>query len=114
MQVGLELKETGKLVGDVGLKPEHDLRIVEFGISLSRDFQGQGIASEALTAIFDHLFGERGVHRITGLTDVDNTASIRLMERLGFKREGHYRESFFDNGEWRDEYRYALLRRDWS
>lgn len=111
---GVELRSEKKLIGDISVKPEKDVRIVEFGISMSRDYQGMGLASEALTAIFDHLFSERGVHRITAIMDVDNTAMIALAERLGFRREGHYKESFFENGEWRDEYFYALLRRDRS
>lgn len=112
-KVGMELKSEKKLIGDISLKPEGDVRVVEFGISLSRDFQGQGLASEALTAIFEHIFGEKGVHRITALMDVDNVAVITMVERLGFRREGHYIKSFFDNGEWRDEYFYALLESDW-
>jgi RimJ/RimL family protein N-acetyltransferase len=113
VKVGMELKSEKKLIGDISVKPEGDVRIVEFGISLSRDYQGKGLASEALTAIFDHLFAEKEVHRITAVMDVDNTAIIALMDRLGFRKEGHYIKSFFDNGEWRDEYFYALLRQDW-
>lgn len=113
VQVGLELKDQRKLIGDIGLKPEQDVRTVEFGISMSRDFQGAGLASEALTAIFDHLFTEKDVHRITAIMDVDNAAMIALAERLDFRREGHYRQSFFDKGEWRDEYLCALLRQNW-
>jgi len=110
----LELKTEKKVIGDISVKPETDVRIVEFGISMSREFQGQGLASEALTAILDNLFTEKGVHRVTALMDVDNVAMIALAVRRGFRREGHYIESFFDNGEWRDEYLYAILRSDWQ
>jgi [ribosomal protein S5]-alanine N-acetyltransferase len=109
-KVGLELKSVKKLIGDISLKPETDLRIVEFGISMSRDFQGQGLAAEGLAAIIDHLFNKREVNRVTALMDVDNAAMIKLATRLGFRREGHYIKSFYDHGEWRDEYFYALLR----
>lgn len=112
-KMGLELKSEKKLIGDISLKPEGDVRVVEFGISLSRGYQGKGFATEALAAIFDPLFAEKQVHRITALMDVDNSAIIALMDRLGFRREGHYLQSFFDNGEWRDEYFYALLKEDW-
>lgn len=112
-KVGMELTSEAKLIGDISVKPEQDPRTVEFGISLSRDFQGRGLASEALSAIFDHLFKEKGTHRITAIMDVDNTAVIAMVERLGFRREGHYIKSFFDNGEWCDEYFYALLESDW-
>ena len=109
----LELKTEKKLIGDISVKPETDVRIVEFGISMSRDFQGQGLASEALPAIFNHLFNDHNVHRVTALMDVDNVAMIALATRLGFRREGHYIKSFFDNGDWRDEYFYALLKQEW-
>jgi len=112
-QLGMELKSERKLIGDIGLKPEHDTRIVEFGISLSRDFQGQGLASEALNAVFDHLFTEKDIHRIIALMDAGNTSMSGLAERLGLRREGHYLQAFFDDGEWRDEYFYALLKSDW-
>lgn len=113
-KLGLELKSEKKLIGDISLKPEGDVRVVEFGISLSRDFQGLGLASEGLSVILDHLFAEKEVHRITAVMDVDNPAVIALVDRLGFRREGHYIKSFFDSGEWRDEYFYALLKGDWK
>lgn len=112
-QLGIELKSENKLIGDIGLKPEHDPRIVEFGISMSRDHQGQGLASEALAAVFDHLFTEKEVHRIIALMDAGNSNMSGLAERLGLRREGHYIQAFFDNGEWRDEYFYALLEEEW-
>lgn len=112
-QRGIELKSEKRLIGDVGLKPEFDTRIAEFGISLNRSYHGQGLAAEALSAIFDHLFNEREVHRITALMDVENAAMIALAERLGLRREGHYKKSFYDHGEWRDELFYALLASEW-
>lgn len=111
-QLGVEHKASGRLIGDIGLKSESDRRIVEYGISFSREFQGQGLASGALAAVLDHLFRERHIHRVVGLVDVENASCIRMMERLGFTREGHLRQSFDDHGEWRDEYLYALLAND--
>jgi RimJ/RimL family protein N-acetyltransferase len=108
-QLGVEHKASGRLIGDIGLKSEHDRRIVEYGISVSREFQGQGLASEALSAVLGHLFSELKIHRVIGLVDVDNGACIRMMDRLGFQREAHLRQSFWDHGSWRDEYLYALL-----
>lgn len=112
-QHGIELRSEERLIGDIGLKPEFDTRIVEFGISLNREFHGQGLAAEALSAVFDHLFKEKKAHRITALMDVENAAMIVLAERLGFRWEGHYKQSFYDQGEWRDELLYALLSSEW-
>jgi RimJ/RimL family protein N-acetyltransferase len=116
-QVGVELKSERKIIGDVGLKPEsHDARLVEFGISFSPVHQKKGLASEALAAILDHLFAERGVRRVTAVTDVENASCIRLLENLKFRREGAYRESFWDGSknEWRDEFLYAVLAAEWA
>jgi RimJ/RimL family protein N-acetyltransferase len=116
-QLGVELKAENKLIGDIGLKPEsYDARIVEFGISFSVDYQGKGFAKEALTKIFSYLLAEKGVHRIFGIMDVENPKMIGLIENLKFRREGEFKESFWDAGKksWRDEYLYAMLKKDWK
>jgi len=115
VQLGIELKSENKLIGDIGLKPEvSDARIVEFGISLSTRYQGNGYAAEALTEAFNFLFDEAGIHRIVGVVDVENSSVIRLLEKLKFRREAAFAESFWDDGVWRDEYLYAMLEKDWK
>ncbi len=114
-QLGIELKSDNKLIGDIGLKPEAgDTRIVESGVSFSTEYQGKGYAKEALTKIFDYLFAEKNIHRIIGVVDVENAAAIRLLESLRFRREAHFLQSFCDKGEWRDEFLYAMLEKDWK
>jgi ribosomal-protein-alanine N-acetyltransferase len=114
-QLGIELKSENKLIGDIGLKPETgDPRIVECGVSFSTRYQGKGYAKEALTRIFDHLFTEQNIHRIIGVVDVENAGAIRLLESLRFRREAHFLQSFCDNGDWRDEFLYAMLEKDWK
>jgi [ribosomal protein S5]-alanine N-acetyltransferase len=117
IQLGVELKSENKIIGDIGLKPEaFETRIVEFGISFSTKYQGKGLAKEALRKIFSHLFAEREVHRVVGIMDVENARMIGLIENLKFRREGAYKQSFWDEGknEWRDEYLYAMLASDWK
>ncbi|MCW3060900.1 MAG: hypothetical protein JWQ02_2721 [Capsulimonas sp.] len=77
------------------------------------DYHGQGYATEAAEALLKFLFGDLAAHRVTSGCDARNTASVRLMERLGLRREGHLVQSQFSNGELRDEYLYALLRGEW-
>ena len=114
-QLGIELVGANKLIGDIGLKPEtNDARIVEFGVSMSRKYQKHGYATEALTGIFDYLFTEKAVHRIVGIVDVENTSVIRLIERLKFRREAAFLESYWDKTMWRDEFLYAMLKKDWK
>jgi RimJ/RimL family protein N-acetyltransferase len=117
IQLGVELKEEKKLIGDIGLKNEsYDVRVVEFGISFSTKYQGKGLAKEALVKIFSYLFAEKNIHRIVGIMDVENAKMIGLIENLKFRREAEFKESFWDEGKnaWRDEFLYAMLEKDWK
>ena len=115
VQLGIELKSENKLIGDIGLKPEaYDARIVEFGVSLSNQYQKNGFAGEALIRVFDYLFHEVGIHRLSGIVDVENVGCIHLLENLNFRREAAYVESFWNGEMWRDEFLYAMLENDWK
>jgi aminoglycoside 6'-N-acetyltransferase len=69
--------------------------------------------TEALRALLDHLFRERGLLRVSAECDARNVASARLLERLGFTREGHRPANTWLKGEWTDDLLYGLLARDW-
>jgi RimJ/RimL family protein N-acetyltransferase len=113
-QIAIELKATGALIGDCVFCPlKEDARQAEIGYSLARDYQNQGYASEAIRRLLDYLFGELDLHRVRAICDVENTASARLLERVGMRREGHFIESFWIKGRWSSEYWYAILRREW-
>jgi RimJ/RimL family protein N-acetyltransferase len=117
IQLGVELKKEKKLIGDIGLKPEsYETRVVEFGVTFSLKHQKKGLAKEALTGVFDLLFQRVGIHRIIGITDVKNENCIKLLEAMKFRREGEFKESFWDQGKnrWRDEFLYAMLEKDWK
>jgi len=103
-----------KMIGEVGiyLSPLAQDK-GDIGWSLHPDYQGQGYATEAARVLLDYAFVERDLRRVTSGCDTRNTASCRLMERLGMRREGHLRQSVFIEGAWRDEYLYALLRDEW-
>lgn len=74
---------------------------------------GNGFAGEALRATIEHAFTALGMNRIGAEIYAFNERSIRLFERLGFKREGTVRESVLKDGKFADEYVYGLLRREW-
>ncbi len=113
-QIAVELKETGTLVGDCALKmEEHDERQAEIGYTLSRAYQGRGIASEAVSCVLEYAFVTLGLHRVIAITDCENAASVALLERLGLRREGHFRQNVWLKGKWRDEFLYAMLREEW-
>ena len=112
LQIALELKSTGRHIGDLALNVD-GRRQAELGYSLDRAFHGYGYATEAVAALLDFGFTHLRLHRMVARTDVRNAASIQLLERLSFRREGHCIENFFNKGEWTSEYLYALLAREW-
>lgn len=114
-QVAIELKANSEMIGDIGfLAFQNDPRQVRIGYSLARAYWNQYYASEAVARMVDYLFGELHLHRIAADCDPENMASFRLLERLGFRREAHFIESFpLGNGRWGDEYYYGLLEHEW-
>lgn len=85
----------------------------ELGVTLAPAHQGEGIAREALTALIEHLFGDRGAHRIVMQGDARNEPVLRLMVSLGLRHEGTIVEGDWFKGEWTTLERFALLRREW-
>jgi RimJ/RimL family protein N-acetyltransferase len=117
LQLALERKDNGEMLGDLAFHlTRSDPRQAYLGYSLARPSWGQGFASEAVRKLLDYLFRVRSLHRIMADCDVDNTASIRLLERVGFRREAHYLESFWLEREnrWGGEYLYAMLSHEWT
>ena len=89
-------------------------RRAEIGFILRRDRWGQGYMSEATSTLLRFAFEELGLHRVEAGVDPRNEASIRLLERLGFQREGYLRERWIVGGEINDTVLYGLLRSEWS
>ena len=114
-QTALELRTTQELIGDVAFCPKTGSHGQAYlGFTLARPFWNQGYALEATTAVLDYLFGELKLHRMIADCDTDNSNSIRLLERLGFRREAHHCESYWLGDHWGNEYGYALLDREWA
>lgn len=112
--LAVELPQTGALVGEITLILRSlDARQGEIGWIFNPDYQGNGYATEAATALLDLAFGPGDMHRVMARCDVRNDPSWRLMERLGMRREAHFREHAIFKGEWDQEYIYAILRREW-
>ena len=108
------LKETGALIGHVNLEVKSsDHRQGEIGYVLHPDHQGHGYATEAAAVMLRLGFEELDLHRIVGRLDARNTASARVLERLGMRLEAHLRENEFVKGEWVSELIYAVLASEW-
>jgi RimJ/RimL family protein N-acetyltransferase len=109
------LKESGMLIGDmVLLFRDQGARQGEIGFTFDPAHGGQGYATEAARAVLDFGFGQFNLHRIFGRCDARNTPSWRLMERLGMRREAHFREHAVFKGGWDEEFYYAMLSREWA
>jgi RimJ/RimL family protein N-acetyltransferase len=113
-QTAVELAETGELIGDCGLHSLRDQpRQVEIGFTLAPTHWGNGYATEAVSCLLDYVFGKLAKHRAVSVTDARNARAARVLERVGMRREGHFRQNVWFKGEWGDEFLYALLDREW-
>jgi RimJ/RimL family protein N-acetyltransferase len=114
-QLAIVSVNENRLIGDIGIRfTGHDRMQAEIGCTLHKDFQGKGYATEALKTIVNYLFRTLKKHRIIASVDPRNTASIRLIERTGFKKEAHFEESYFLHGEWADDMIYSMLEKNWK
>lgn len=105
----------GIVIGDMGIHFVGPCNSqCEIGYTLARQEQGKGYAQEAVTAVVDYLFGTLKKHRITASLDPRNIASVKLLERIGFRREGLFVKSYFNNGVWEDDLMYAVLDEEWA
>ena len=114
LALGVELKETGKLIGEVFLFwRNEESQQGELGFVFHPDFHGQGYAQEAAERMLAVGFEEMGWHRIYGGLDSRNTPSARLLTRLGMRQEAHFIGNKLFKGEWNEEFIYAILREEW-
>jgi RimJ/RimL family protein N-acetyltransferase len=86
----------------------------EIGYVFHPDAQGQGLATEAMRLVVDRAFAGLGLHRVYGQIDARNTASARVLERLGMRREAHLVQNEWVKGEWTDEVIYGVLVDEWA
>ncbi|HEY8561781.1 MAG TPA: GNAT family N-acetyltransferase [Pyrinomonadaceae bacterium] len=113
-QWGIALADTDEVIGTTTLfRLDDQSRRAEIGYILNRRFWGGGYINEALSALFDFAFKEMNLHRIEADIEPRNSASIKVVERLGFQREGFLRERWIVGGELHDSLFYGLLESDW-
>ncbi len=114
LSLAVVLRETGEMIGDFMLQllsQEH--RTGEIGFIIHPDHHGHGYATEAGRALLGIAFEDLALHRVIGRTESRNTASARVLEKLGMRREAHLVENEWVKGEWQSELVYALLEREW-
>jgi RimJ/RimL family protein N-acetyltransferase len=102
------------LVGEVSIIwRSADARQAELGYIFHPEVHGQGYATEAGRALLDLGFEGARLHRIFARCDARNVASARVMERLGMRREAHFRGHTLVKGRWDEEFIYAILEDVW-
>ena len=111
----VELKSETRPIGSVswhGVRygPNPESLAWNIGINLVPDARGRGFGGEAQRLLAEWLFATTTVNRIEAMTDVDNRAEQRALEKAGFEREGVARGSQFRAGGWHDIVVYSLLR----
>lgn len=90
--LALEKRDTGQVIGSLGVHDAKlgkmdmykDKKIIEIGYVLAKDFWGQGLMSEAVKALLDHLFNVMGFDYVTVGHFIANTQSRRVIEKSGF------------------------------
>jgi RimJ/RimL family protein N-acetyltransferase len=100
------------IFGDLALHPTFDGRSIEIGYTLRSAVWGQGYAYEAVDALIDRLWSDDRVTRISAMLHPDNHGSERVLERTGFRFEGHTRLSYWVDERNSDDLIYGMTRDD--
>jgi RimJ/RimL family protein N-acetyltransferase len=112
--VAVLLKTDDVLVGHMVFHPWFAPRTYEIGWVFDRAYHGQGYATEAAVALLQYGFEALHLHRIIATCQPENVASCRVMEKLGMRREAHFRKCIRrPDNRWWYEYFYALLEEEW-
>jgi len=113
-QWGVERKEDGEVLGTCTLFSIHRPSMrAELGYCLRSPYWRKGYMGEALAALIDFAFGSLKLRRLEADVDPGNAASLRILERMGFVREGLLRERWDVGGQIGDTAFLGLLAREW-
>ncbi|MDE2669762.1 MAG: GNAT family N-acetyltransferase [Chloroflexota bacterium] len=107
------LVHDGRVAGNVDLTPGPE-GVAELGFALARPLWGQGLVTEAATAVLAYGFESLSLVRVFAYAVSNNAASLRVMEKLGMKREGLLRRHRLIRGEYVDDIFCSILREEWS
>jgi ribosomal-protein-alanine N-acetyltransferase len=108
-------KGQAQLIGICNLSPIHVQHSrAELGYDLTPSYWGQGIIPEAAGAVVAVAFEQMALHSLEAQIDPRNIASQRVLEKLGFRQEGYFRENMCIAGEFSDTAVFSLLRSEWQ
>jgi RimJ/RimL family protein N-acetyltransferase len=108
-------KTSGQVIGHMPFHAWFAPQTYEIGWAFSRASQRRGYATEAAQALLAHAFGTLKAHRVIATCQPENSPSWRVAEKLGLRREAHFRSCLYRApGIWWDEYFYALLAEEYE
>jgi RimJ/RimL family protein N-acetyltransferase len=108
-------KASGQMIGHMPFHPWFAPETYEIGWALAHAVHGKGYATEAAQALLAYAFGPLRAHRVIATCQPENTPSWRVAEKLGLRREAHFRSCLYQSpGVWWDEYFYALLAEEYE
>jgi RimJ/RimL family protein N-acetyltransferase len=107
----IEKKDETK-IGAIACVPKGSIFEINYGLISGERNKGYG--TEAIKIIVDYIFLSKDTVRVQAHTDVRNEASQKVLQKVGFKKEGIVRKGFFIRGEWRDCCLYSILREEWK
>jgi len=90
------------------------MKMLELGYGLVPSERGKGYCTEAAQLMVDYLFLTKDIVRIQATTHIKNVISQKILEKIGFKREGTMRKCYFNRGEWTDMFIFSILREEWK
>ncbi|MFT4024394.1 MAG: GNAT family protein [Flavihumibacter sp.] len=112
--LNLAIETGGRFCGMIGVVPQKDVHRLgaEIGYWIGEPYWGRGIATQAVAAMIHYAFTQFPFVRLYAGIFEHNAASMRVLEKNGFVKEGIGRKAIIKNGLVIDEHRYALLKQD--
>jgi [ribosomal protein S5]-alanine N-acetyltransferase len=106
-------KKSKKMIGDISIHPDNKHRYASMGTILNKSYLKKGIMTEVTMQILNYAFSTLFLNRIEAQICTEHMASIKYVEKFGFKNEGLLRQNFMIDGKLYDSYMYALLKQDY-
>lgn len=108
---GIFTEDREILIGTISLTDvvRESIQAAWLGYSLDKDFNGRGLMTQAVGLVVNYAFGVLSFHRIEAGVMPHNTASIRVLEKVGFEKEGLMKKNVKINGQWEDHLHFAVI-----
>jgi ribosomal-protein-alanine N-acetyltransferase len=114
-QTNFAIEVDGRVAGGIGFRLHGDVERVgaEVGYWLGAEFWGRGVATAAVRAVTEHAFATHAeLERLYAVPYASNAASVRVLEKAGYRAEGLLRRSAIKDGQVQDQWMYAMLREE--